>query len=107
MYGNIKKSPEKLKSDETFVAAIVEKAGSRESAFNITCKKAWEAFYENDLETAIKRFNQAWLIDSTKAEVYWGFGIYLGSQNDLIGSMAMHTKTNTISGRFTQRCTGQ
>lgn len=29
------------------------------------------------------RFNQAWLLDSTNADAYWGFGNLLGIQNQL------------------------
>lgn len=32
----------------------------------------------NDFETAMKRFNQAWLLDSLNANIYWGYGNILG-----------------------------
>jgi tetratricopeptide (TPR) repeat protein len=48
-------------------------------------KRAWKAYYEGDLDTAIKRLNQAWMFDRENPEVYWGFGLVMGrraSQED-------------------------
>ena len=43
-------------------------------------KRGWKAFYEGDLDTAIKRFNQAWMFDRENPEVYWGFGLLMGQR---------------------------
>jgi tetratricopeptide (TPR) repeat protein len=40
----------------------------------------WKYFYQGDLDTAIKRFNQAWLLDEKNYEAYWGFGIICGKR---------------------------
>lgn len=37
-------------------------------------KFGWQYFDEGDLKTAMKRFNQAWLLDEKNADVFWGFG---------------------------------
>jgi tetratricopeptide (TPR) repeat protein len=44
-------------------------------------KRGWKAYYQGDLETAIKRFNQAWMFDRENAEVYWGFGLVMGQRS--------------------------
>jgi hypothetical protein len=38
----------------------------------------WRYYYQGDLDTAIKRFNQAWMFDRRNPEAYWGFGLIMG-----------------------------
>ena len=38
----------------------------------------WQYFYKGDLKTAMKRFNQAWMLDRQNAEAFWGFGLIMG-----------------------------
>lgn len=40
----------------------------------------WRYFYQGDYDTAIKRFNQAWMFDRENAEAYWGFGLIMGQR---------------------------
>ncbi|NQY31681.1 MAG: hypothetical protein HRT56_00740 [Coraliomargarita sp.] len=42
--------------------------------------RGWKAYYGGDLETAIMRFNQAWLFDQSNPEAYWGFGLIEGQR---------------------------
>ena len=41
----------------------------------------WQYFYSGDLDTAIKRFNQAWMFDRENADAYWGFGLIMGQRS--------------------------
>lgn len=45
-----------------------------------SAKLGWEYFYKGDPGTAMKRFNQAWMFDSTNAEAFWGFGLIMGQR---------------------------
>jgi tetratricopeptide (TPR) repeat protein len=40
----------------------------------------WKYYYSGDLDTAMKRFNQAWMFDRENADVYWGFGLIMGQK---------------------------
>jgi tetratricopeptide (TPR) repeat protein len=40
----------------------------------------WKHYAQADMETSMKRFNQAWLLDSLNAEAYIGFGTILNDQ---------------------------
>jgi len=40
----------------------------------------WKYFNEGLLDTAIKRFNQAWLFDPNNFQVWWGFGVIMGNR---------------------------
>lgn len=41
-------------------------------------KLAWQYYYRDDLDTAIKRFNQAWMFDRDSIDALWGFGLIMG-----------------------------
>ena len=38
----------------------------------------WQYYYRDDLDTAMKRFNQAWMFDRDSLEALWGFGVIMG-----------------------------
>ena len=39
----------------------------------MAAKTGWDFYYKGDQPTAIKRFNQAWLLDAENALALWGF----------------------------------
>jgi tetratricopeptide (TPR) repeat protein len=40
----------------------------------------WKYYYSGDLDTAMKRFNQAWMFDRGNADALWGFGSIMGQR---------------------------
>lgn len=74
MYGGLEKSKELEKADRDFIDWAVKEYGTREKASMDAADRGWQLYYNNDLSTAMKRFNQAWLLDSNNAQAYWGFG---------------------------------
>lgn len=56
-------------------------------------KRGWDAFNKEDYSTAIKRFNQAWLLDPNNPDVYWGFGDYLAIKENFEESIKMFYKS--------------
>jgi len=79
MYGHIKKCNEQLDDDAKFLA-YCDKLGSRKELSAHMLMRGWQYLYKNQLDTSMMRFNQAWLLDSLNAEIYWGFGDNLGMQ---------------------------
>jgi len=41
----------------------------------------WKYYNSGDMDTAIKRFNQAWMLDRENPDAYWGFGIVMGQRS--------------------------
>lgn len=80
MYGGVEKSRALRKADAEFLAFCDQNFPSRKEAAAHHAKRGWNYFYANDYNTAIKRYNQAWLLDSTNASAYWGFGIIEGTR---------------------------
>lgn len=62
-------------ADEKFVRCVLcQFKGDRGCAFLGTLRLGWDYLEKGDPTTAMKRFNQAWLINPNSALVYWGFG---------------------------------
>jgi tetratricopeptide (TPR) repeat protein len=82
MYGEVKKCEQQIQSDKEFLLQSEKQFKSKEKAAELYVSKAWEYFYKDDNDTAMKRFNQAWLLDNTNPQVYWGFGNILGKKKE-------------------------
>jgi tetratricopeptide (TPR) repeat protein len=81
MYGEFEKSKTHKEIDNDFVQKSLEQFGSIDSSVNVYIDHAWRYFYNNDLETAMKRFNQAWLLNPEFPDSYFGFASLLEMQN--------------------------
>jgi len=79
MYGGVKKCKEQIEVDNTFLREI-DKTSNRKDAAEHMVKRGWQYFYNKKPDTAMMRFNQAWLLDSLNAGIYWGFANILGQQ---------------------------
>ncbi|HSR88426.1 MAG TPA: hypothetical protein VLL07_05690 [Pontiella sp.] len=84
MYGypNREKPDHLKKADEEFIKAVTANV-SREEASDYYAAKGWEFGRKGDYDTAMKRFNQAWLLNPDSYKPYWGFGILLKQQANL------------------------
>ena len=94
-YGNQPKSPEMLQADQQFLNTV---KGKEQQAFDHMMAVGWSFFKRGNIGTAIKRFNQAWLIDSTRYESYWGFAAAEGRLNNLETSKQYYEKALNHGG---------
>jgi tetratricopeptide (TPR) repeat protein len=94
MYGNVKKCGEQLQIDKDFIHecdSLFHNDRSKAAEYHINF--GWDHFYKNDLNNAMKRFNQAWLLDSINANIYWGFGSILGMKGEYEKSLSYFEKS--------------
>jgi len=96
MYGGVEKTAEQKKSDEEFINGISKAVGDREKASIGTVETAKDFLAEGDLEMAMRRFNQAWLLDSNKPDVYVGFGDVLTKQGNDEEAAEMYSKAENL-----------
>jgi tetratricopeptide (TPR) repeat protein len=82
MYGGFKKSKALQRADADFLTYCDQNFPSRKEAAAQFAKRGWDFYYANDYSTAVKRYNQAWLLDSTNASAYWGFGVIEGNRQN-------------------------
>lgn len=76
MYGHSKiPSPEYLsQADKDLIKTAENKFGSKEKASYVWTKLAEDYFNEGNYHYAMRRYNQAWLLDPQNYKPYWGFG---------------------------------
>jgi predicted Zn-dependent protease len=76
MYGGVFKSSSMRLADEEFRAAELKQFRTPRAASEHSAAVGWGALQRGDLRTAIKRFNQCWLLDETNPTCFWGFGLF-------------------------------
>ncbi|MBV5328161.1 MAG: hypothetical protein JZU65_11080 [Chlorobium sp.] len=76
MYGGteVVKTDFEKHADEKFIAVMTKNGVSRDSAAVISWMMGMNALQDRDSDTAMKRFNQSWLLDQACYLPYWGFG---------------------------------
>jgi tetratricopeptide (TPR) repeat protein len=62
------------KADEDFIKQASEGIGSREAASKAWFTEAEKFFARGDLDLAMRRYNQSWLLNPNNYQPYWGFG---------------------------------
>ena len=72
-YGYVEKTAEQLNADSVFIQAALPKFPSKRLASEHLVELGFKYIY-HDVRTAMYRFNQAYLLDSTNSDIYWGFG---------------------------------
>ncbi len=75
MYGHIQKTADQKRADTRYIKYMTEGGRSREAAADSAARVGWNMFYRGDCSTAIKRFNQAWLLDPKNQLALWGFAV--------------------------------
>lgn len=99
MYGYEKKCKEQIEADTFFLHESDKIDMDRKVACVHEIERAWEYFNTNNLDSSMKRFNQAWLLDSTNADIYWGFGNILGKQQKFQESLKYFDKSLVINSK--------
>lgn len=90
MYGKVKKCKEQIELDSTFLKSCdVNFKHDRKEASKYYESRGWQFLYKNKTDTAMFRFNQAWMLDSLNASVYWGFANLTGMKGKLKESMPL------------------
>ena len=82
MYGEVEKSDAYQKIDEDFKKECMEQFKTIDSSVYVQTNNAWRYFYNNDLKSAMKRFNQAWLLNPDYPDSYFGFAALMDIQGN-------------------------
>jgi tetratricopeptide (TPR) repeat protein len=98
-YGRQKKCQDLIDTDNKFLETCDANFENRKEASEYHIQRGWDFFYKNQLDTSMMRFNQAWLLDSTNADIYWGFGNILGRQQKFKESLTYFEKSVAINGK--------
>jgi tetratricopeptide (TPR) repeat protein len=72
-YGHAQKTEAQKKSDQEFIETVLKKDSTHRKASDHLISLGFQYLYQ-DIKTSMYRFNQAYLLDSTNTDIYWGFG---------------------------------
>lgn len=93
MYGHLQKCNDQIAEDNQFLLNCDSVYSSRKEASTDMLRYAWRHYVNGDLDSAMKRFNQAWLLDSLNADVYRGFGEVLVEKDNFQESVQYFDKS--------------
>jgi tetratricopeptide (TPR) repeat protein len=84
MYGDLdRQSDPVLKgADAALIEGTTKEFGSRRAASERFVDQGFHFYFRNDLTTAMKRFNQGWLIDPENPGVFYGFMSVLNDRGE-------------------------
>ncbi len=115
MYGypHIEKPDWYKKADEAFIRCLLVEASAaqnpaeedkgcdhsfltREDASKHIARLGWNYFHKGDYSTAMKRFNQTWLLNPNNYAAFWGFGLLLSKQDKLAESISYFERSLSL-----------
>lgn len=99
MYGQpAQVRPDYLKwEDATFIKQTSQRfQGDLKRAGRLWAQQGNELLQYGDVEGAMRKFNQAWLLDDSNYQVYWGFGQVLVIKNELPTAKHYLLKANEL-----------
>jgi tetratricopeptide (TPR) repeat protein len=96
-YGHKQKTKEEITVDNDFIALCLKNDTTHRKASDHLVRLGFTHLYQGDIEPAMRRFNQAWMLDSTNENSYWGFGAIYGSFNDYKLALDQYNKGLTAN----------
>jgi Tfp pilus assembly protein PilF len=76
MFGGYEPTGWQRKANEQFLSMVLPGFhGDHEAAAEHFAQTGWNFYYQDDKIVAIKRFNQAWLLDPDNQKALWGFAV--------------------------------
>ncbi len=77
MYGGMDRAanPRLKKGDDEFIGNVTRHYGSREKASIAFAEQGFAFYQRNENAKAMRRFNQAWLLNPNNPDAYWGFSV--------------------------------
>lgn len=89
MYGQpgIPRPDHLKKADEDFIKEVVAGLGNREAASKLWYVQAEKYMEAGNLDFAMRRYNQSWLLNPKNYQPYWGFGRVLVERGQLLDAI--------------------
>lgn len=98
-YGAAPKSEMQKTADAKFLAAIDDYyKGDRKKAADALSSRGWHFLRQGDKPDAMRRFNQAWLIDNACGSALWGMAAIQAEAGDIAASMKLFTEAESSVG---------
>jgi len=98
MYGGMDRSqaPDLRAADEKFIADVAAHYGSRDKASAVWVEQGFVFYRQNNNAMAMRRFNQAWLLNPNNAETYTGFASVLFDEGKYCDAASMTERAFSV-----------
>lgn len=96
MFGNQPKTEAQQKADEKFLSSCDKSFESRTEASNFFMDRGWEFFNQGQVDTAVYRFNLAWLLNPDNPNTYWAFGLIENGKGNTAPAIEMYDRALKI-----------
>jgi tetratricopeptide (TPR) repeat protein len=105
MYGqpNIPRSEAQKSADEAFVRDNTLRFKNRTAGSVAFAAQGWTALRAKQLDVAMQRFNQAWLMNPKYYGAFWGFGAVLSERGRMVEAIEQLETARTLIDDAAQR----
>lgn len=98
-YGLLPKNETQKAADAEFLASIDDHyKGNRKKAAEEVSSRGWQFLRQGNVSDAMKRFNQAWLIDNLNANALWGMAAIQAGSGKLNESLKLFAEAESLVG---------
>lgn len=82
MYGGLDRQADPILkgADDALIEGTTKEFGSREVASQRFIDQGFRYYFQDDLSTAMRRFNQAWLLNPQNPDAFYGFAVVLNDR---------------------------
>jgi tetratricopeptide (TPR) repeat protein len=97
LFGEVSKTSAQIDEEIRFLSDCDKMFGSRNEASQFFASRGWEYLQEGQLDTAIYRFNLAYLLNDKNIDSYWGLGVICYQKENLSDAERMLRKGVDLS----------
>ena len=98
-YGSLPKTEWQKAADAAFISSIDEQYhGDRNKASTELTAHGWQYLAEQNLADAMRRFNQAWLLNNSNGTALWGMAAIQASSGKLDDSLKLFVEAEKFVG---------
>lgn len=101
MFGNKAKTEAQQKKDEKFLTSCDKSFTNRQEASQFFMERGWEYYNEGQIDTAMYRFNLAWLLNPNNKDTYWAFGLISSSKAKNEEAITYYEKAKALDPKNT------
>ena len=98
MYGGMDREsvPALKKADDDLIRGVTGAFGSREAASRAFSERGFTLYRGGDAAEAMRRFNQAWLLDPKNPDAFHGFGSVLHDREQMCEAQEMMERARAL-----------
>jgi Tfp pilus assembly protein PilF len=97
MFGKTARTEIQQKQDQKFLRSSDANFSTRKEASNFFIERGWEYLNEGQTDTAMYRFNLAWLLNPDNKDTYWAFGLITAGKGNPKEAIGYYEKAMSLS----------